>query len=96
LEHAVRIARSWREDMDELKSHIRNAADIPILVIWGSKDRLVDLASAQAICENFRTARTVIIEGAGHLPYEEVPEQFCPPVLDFLETYSSAQGIDGK
>lgn len=96
LEHAVRIARSWREDMDELKSDIRNAADIPTLVIWGSKDRLVDLASAQAICENFQTARTVIVEGAGHLPYEEVPEQFCPPVLDFLETYSPGQLIDGK
>lgn len=96
LEHAVRIARSWQVDMRELKANIRNAADIPTLVIWGSKDRLVDLESAQAICQNFRNARTVIIEGAGHLPYEEVPEQFCPPVLDFLETYSPAQVIDGK
>ena len=96
LEHAVRIARSWHDDMRELKADIRNAADIPTLVIWGSKDRLVDLESAQAVCENFRTARIVIIEGAGHLPYEELPTQFCTLVLDFLETYSPAQGIDGK
>jgi pimeloyl-ACP methyl ester carboxylesterase len=72
------------------------AADIPTLVLWGSKDRLVDPDSAEMIARNFRCAETRVIAGAGHLPYEEVPEQFCQPVLEFLNIHSPAQVPDGK
>jgi pimeloyl-ACP methyl ester carboxylesterase len=96
FEHAVKIAESWRQDMNELKAEIHNAAAIPTLLVWGSKDRLVDLSSAQAISQCFRIAKTVIIDGAGHLPYEEAPTLFCKPVLDFFGTYSPAQVLDAK
>ena len=96
FEHAVRIAQNWRSDMRELRHEMSKAADVPTLVLWGSKDRLVDIASAKAIGQNFSDSRTVVIEGAGHLPYEEVPEQFCEPVLNFLQLHSPTPGPDGK
>jgi pimeloyl-ACP methyl ester carboxylesterase len=96
FEHAVRIAQNWRSDMRELQREIFSAADVPTLVLWGSKDRLVDPVSADSIARNFRISETRVIEGAGHLPYEEVPEQFCKPVLDFLKIHSPGLVPDGK
>jgi pimeloyl-ACP methyl ester carboxylesterase len=96
FEHAVKIAQNWRSDMAELRREMPKAAEVPTLVLWGSKDRLVDPASAENIVRNFRISETRVIAGAGHLPYEEVPEQFCKPVLEFLNIHSPAQVRDGK
>jgi pimeloyl-ACP methyl ester carboxylesterase len=96
FEHAVRIAKSWRGSMAELQSLLPAAADIPTLIVWGTKDRLVEPASAQALARHFNECRTVLIEGAGHLPYEECPEQFASALNAFLAEYSPAQVLDGK
>jgi pimeloyl-ACP methyl ester carboxylesterase len=37
-----------------------------------------------------------VIEGAGHLPYEECPEEFARIVGGFLAEHSPAQVLDGK
>lgn len=91
LEHAVKITRSWHEDMRELEREMPKAAGVPTLLVWGSKDRLVERASMEPLRRNFKNANTVVIEGLGHLPYEESPEDFCPPVLEFLGAHSPAQ-----
>jgi pimeloyl-ACP methyl ester carboxylesterase len=96
FEHAVQIAHNWRSDMREFRREMPKAADVPTLVLWGSKDRLVDPASAEMIARNFRISETRVIPGAGHLPYEEVPGQFCEPVLEFLNVHSPTQARDGK
>lgn len=41
FEHAVKIAQTWRSDMDELKNAMENLPDIPTLIMWGQKDRVV-------------------------------------------------------
>ena len=84
LDHAFKIVRSWREDMQELQQDLSKIADIPTLIVWGSRDRVVDPASAEALKAYFRNAKSVVIEGAGHLPYEECPEEFCRVVQPFL------------
>lgn len=88
IEHAVRIAQSWREDMDKLQQEISKASQIPALILWGSKDRLVDISSSEPLSRNFKIAKTVVLPGRGHLPYEESPHEFCRPLIEFLETYS--------
>ena len=90
FEHALKITRSWGNDMRELKEAMPAAAQIPLLIVWGSRDRLVDFRSAAEIARSFKMARVAVVEGAGHLPYEEDPERFCALVLDFLETHSPA------
>lgn len=91
LEHAVKITRSWHEDMRDMEREMPKAAEVPTLLVWGSKDRLVDRASIGPLSRNFKTARTVVLEGLGHLPYEESAEKFCPPVLEFLNTHSHVE-----
>jgi pimeloyl-ACP methyl ester carboxylesterase len=41
--------------------------------------------SAERLCQVL-PAKLVLIEGAGHLPYEECPEEFNRAVTDFLWT----------
>ena len=96
LEHAVKIARSWHSDMRELEQQLPKAANIPTLIVWGSKDRVVDPASAKTLSRCFKQSRTVVMEGAGHLPYEECPEEFASIVGSFLGEYSPVQVLDGK
>ena len=91
LEHAVKITRSWHEDMEELEREMPRAGAIPMLMIWGSRDRLVERASMGPLSKNFKTVKPIVLDGLGHLPYEEAPEEFCAPVMDFFDAHSPVQ-----
>jgi pimeloyl-ACP methyl ester carboxylesterase len=88
LEHAVAITQGWHADMAELESLLPSLSEIPVLLVWGSKDRVVDLASAEMLASRLRNSRLVILQGAGHLPYEECPEEFVSVVSRFLKESS--------
>ena len=88
LEHAVKIVQTWRADMDDLVAAASKLRNIPMMLVWGSKDRVVDLASAEILGKHAQVREISVIQGAGHLPYEEEPEQFSRIVLDFLDQYS--------
>jgi len=93
--HALGIVRSWRADLEELKSSLPRLAAIPTLIIWGNLDRAVDPASAPSLMESLGSGtRLAVIEGAGHLPFDETPEQFSGVVSEFL--WKSAPRRDGQ
>lgn len=92
FEHAVRIARNWPRDMAELQRVLPGAAAIPALLVWGSKDRLVEPSSAQELNRQLRKSRAALINGAGHLPYEECPQEFIALINQFLAEHSPASG----
>ena len=96
LEHAVKIVRTWWEDMGGLEAALPQPFGVPTLLVWGSKDRTVDPASAEPLRRNFQSAQVAIIEGAGHLPYEESPEEFSRIVIDFLHSIPSSAVLTGK
>jgi pimeloyl-ACP methyl ester carboxylesterase len=83
-EYALAVARSWNRDLKELESALPRIANIPALLIWGSKDTAVDPASAAQLKQCFRDRRLVMFDGVGHLPYEEAPEDFNRVVVEFL------------
>jgi pimeloyl-ACP methyl ester carboxylesterase len=83
-EYALAVTRTWNRDLKELESMLPRIAQIPTLLIWGSLDTAVDPASAAPLQQCFKDCRLVMFEGAGHLPYEEVPEEFNRAVVEFL------------
>jgi pimeloyl-ACP methyl ester carboxylesterase len=87
-EYALAVARSWNRDLKELESALPRIANIPTLLIWGSKDSAVDPASAEQLKQRLRDCRLVMFEGVGHLPYEEAPEEFNRVVAEFLSSNS--------
>jgi len=84
FEHPIDILRSWNRDLEELESVLPRIADIPTLLIWGNRDAAVDPASAARLKAQFRQCELVMLEGVGHLPYEEVPDEFNRVVIQFL------------
>ncbi len=46
----------------------------PTLVIWGTRDRLVDVRLARRTTELFRNSRLLVVPGSGHVAQMEHPE----------------------
>ena len=83
-DYVVRILRTWLRDLEEARRALSTVADIPTLLLWGGSDLPVRLKSAAPLEAQFHNAELVVLEGAGHLPYEEVPEAFNRAVIEFL------------
>ena len=58
--------------------------DVPTLIVWGKKDRVVPIRDAQKHFSNMPNARLEWIDTAGHLPHEEEPQRVNELVQDFL------------
>jgi pimeloyl-ACP methyl ester carboxylesterase len=64
------------ERLDDLRA--------PTLIITGDDDRVVATADSIKLNGDLPGSELVIIEGAGHLPNEEKPQEFVDAVLRFL------------
>jgi len=84
FEQAVKTVRTWKPDMAELTAALPKIAGIPVLLVWGDRDRVVDPRSAAAIQRFLPDAKVEIVRDAGHLPYEECPQEFCRMVEAFV------------
>jgi len=82
--YGMGVARSWNRDLRDLEMMLPGIAHIPTLLLWGSRDTAVDPASATRLQQNFKNCRLIMFDGVGHLPYEEVPEEFNSAVAEFL------------
>ena len=86
LDYGLCVARSWSRDIVDLEAALPRIAEIPTLLLWGSKDTAVSPNSAERLREEFKRCRLEIFDGVGHLPYEEAPEQFNSSVIGFLSS----------
>lgn len=84
-DHLLSIVRLWHSGLRDIKAVLPKIAGVPTLLIWGGRDRAVLPDSAQPLKAHFRNAELVVMRDAGHLPYEELPEEFNRIVLDFLD-----------
>ena len=85
IEYALAVVHSWKEDMRELESRLPLLAEVPALLLWGSLDCAVAPASGYELASRMRNARLTVMNGVGHMPYEESPEEFNRLTLDFLD-----------
>ena len=92
FEHAVKIVKSWSADMEELDRGLSAIARIPTLILWGSKDRVVDPSSATFLARRLGNPEMAVIPGTGHMPYEEAPQEFCQIVIGFLARTAALVG----
>lgn len=58
---------------------------VPVLLIWGELDPLIPLAIGDYLLNEYRDATLVSLDGVGHEPMFEAPDEFNQQVLDFLE-----------
>lgn len=58
--------------------------DVPMLVLWGASDQIVNPAYGQAWAEAIPGARFERLANAGHYPYLEQPDAFLAALTPFL------------
>jgi pimeloyl-ACP methyl ester carboxylesterase len=63
--------------------------DVPTLVLWGDRDRLIDLSAARVYHQAIPRARLVVMHGIGHCPQVEAPRATARRIL---ETVAAAEG----
>ena len=64
--------------------HLPMDAQIPTLVVWGTRDRLIPPWHATAAHQAIADSRVVLFEGAGHFPHLDEPERFTQVLGDFM------------
>jgi pimeloyl-ACP methyl ester carboxylesterase len=84
MDHILEILRRLFDDMHLLRSALGGLAGMPTLLIWGDRDRAVNLSSALGLQQTLAQSRLLVIEGAGHLPFEEMPETCNLAMRDWL------------
>ena len=82
--------RHWENDVAALRGAIARV-QARSLLIWGTRDGAVDLKSSETLMRVLPECERALIQGAGHLPFEETPDEFNRLVLGFLERTSVAQ-----
>jgi pimeloyl-ACP methyl ester carboxylesterase len=74
VEHILAIVRRWHKDMAHLRSVLPKLASRSMLLVWGDRDRAVGLDSARELERILPHSHLVVVRGAGHLAFEEMPE----------------------
>ncbi len=73
-------------DMEQIESALPDLADIPTLLIWGMRDRVLPPAVLGMWQVKFPNASTVEIGDASHFLQEDAPEKIASEIEKFLET----------
>ena len=58
---------------------------VPALVVWGTADRLVPVRLATRLAEALPVAETVLLDGVGHVPQFEAPDDVVREAIRFLD-----------
>ncbi len=62
------------------------AAQLPVQLIWGERDRVVPVSHGYAAHEALPGSRLTVLAGVGHVPHVEAPELTAGVIRDFVES----------
>jgi len=85
-EHAWILRRALRSMLvgrDLMDGHVQRVT-MPVLLAWGTKDRIVPLAIGEKMQRELPNARFVAYSGCGHLAVIECRDRLVPDVERFL------------
>jgi pimeloyl-ACP methyl ester carboxylesterase len=66
-----------------------NTINVPTLIIWGGKDRLIPPKFATQFNQDIANSQLVVFDELGHVPHEEDPQSTVLVVKHFLEQHKS-------
>lgn len=74
-------ASCWTNNLHEELDRVT----APTLILWGDKDRTVPPWHGERHVNALPNAELIVLEGAGHIPQNEFPEQVNELMLEFLK-----------
>jgi pimeloyl-ACP methyl ester carboxylesterase len=66
--------------------HLPMAIEIPTLVVWGTRDRMIPTWHATTAHQAIAGSRVELFEGAGHFPHLDEPDRFANLIADFVRS----------
>jgi pimeloyl-ACP methyl ester carboxylesterase len=87
-------AESYAEQ-SPLDARLRHL-DLPLLVVFGAKDQIVDARKALSAYADIPGAQTALIQGAGHSPNVEDPVRTARVLLRFINTTAISTAGNGR
>ncbi|MFI6443183.1 alpha/beta fold hydrolase [Kitasatospora sp. NPDC050543] len=68
---------------------------VPVLLVYGLRDKLVSYRSARRACAAFRDPRLLVLPASGHVAMMENPAQVARAVRELLAGPDGTDGVDG-
>lgn len=84
MNHIRAIVQGWFQDMASLEASLPRVSQVPAWIVWGDRDRAVGLSSGQRLRQAIGSARFVVVPGAGHIVFEELPDVANRIMLQWL------------
>ncbi len=78
-----RALESMRPGKDWLNGTLGHAT-MPVLIVWGKQDALLPVAYAAPLQAEFKHATLTVLDGCGHVPMADCPQQFDAVMTAFL------------
>ena len=91
MQHILKIVHGWFPNMERLAAALPRVANIAILLLWGDRDRAVDPASAVYLQRVLPQAELHVVKGAGHVVFEEMPEEANRIMVEWLRRENDLQ-----
>jgi len=60
------------------------AEDVPTLIVWGARDRIIPVSHAYATQEAVPGSKLVVFDEASHFPHSDDPARFTAVVEKFI------------
>ncbi len=75
---------------------MQRAIDVPVLLMHGDRDRLVDVASARDAAAANPSWRFEVARGVGHVPQLEVPEWTADRIIAWLSDHPDSASVASR
>lgn len=59
--------------------------NVPTMIIWGSDDPVIPIQHADGFVSSIKDCRFYRMDGCGHTPYVQKPQEFAEIVIEFLK-----------
>jgi len=91
VDHLLAIVQTWFADMKKLEAALPRIAGVPAMLVWGDCDRAVSVASAKRLQRELPGSELAVVRGAGHVVFEEMPDEANRLMLDWLRRGTVSQ-----
>ncbi|OPY86230.1 MAG: Lipase 1 precursor [Smithella sp. PtaU1.Bin162] len=72
---------SLEKDLPKIKA--------PVLILWGDKDKIIDISSVAVFEKGLKNCKTIIIPDCGHAPMIEKPQETARAYLNFIKNINN-------
>jgi pimeloyl-ACP methyl ester carboxylesterase len=82
----ARAVIDWKGQKVSAERQLAMLNDLPVLVAWGSMDKIIPPHHHQALVSRLPGCHVVEIPGAGHFPHETAPSTLAPALAAFVSS----------